>query len=1004
MASSAAMAGPFGHHPSFAAGIGAASRMSPADTLSGLLSSVLATSAAPSGLTLPEVRAWKNIPDCIREGFLSLSTFASQLSQATQTLAVALQHKANAAEVAESVSSRASNEQLTELSRFVQKEVLGRMDGPCGAHASSQKGLVQLGTRTAALESVVSAQDALIQHLQRELADAKAARAREADTVSAATKSFIEDAIRRAVEPLAQRREVDEALRGKADVAAMQLIVRDLHTLDGEIAGRTTREEVSTLIDERSTAAVEAASASIRAAAHTAADGCLRAVAEVRRAVEGKIGRDDLDTAVARAVAASAAAEPGAAGRGRRESSGPSLDGGTSLGVPFAPNAALGHGGSRSRSSSLGGGGGIGGPRYAPLPPQPPPQAAGGRGYGLPSQATAAGGHGAAAGDSTMLSSAASAAPTSTAGEPLTAATLRSRLAAVSATFDAKLERMRREVLEESRAAADAATASLTEAINKKAGKADVAKALDGKADRIAVEAALEGKAESSDVAASLRKKADAAEVAALKRAVVDVAAAAAAQRAVPPHARSSAGASGAGAGAGGQRLVPPASLLHGSPAVASPAPAGSDAADVALRRAIAALEAANDADASAAAVDASRRESEVAARAAAAVASATSASDAAAAANRAASAAAAAAGDASRRADAAATSAAGASAAAASCAASITELEGRIAAVEDEMTRLSRGGVAGAARNEALTHDVGLLSADMAALRSAQSRLEDAVAVAVTAAATADAARQHAQAQQLRSPAAASSTALVAAAPGAGSAPTPGTQVAPAPSTAPNPSPGPSPGVAGIGGRWVWKARALDEETQSVLWDVEAVAPPSETLLWGGSAAAAAFLRLAGSAAAGGSPAGAAGSELAATLPAALVPLAQDAAAASAVGRLRRCDVLAWRPGLYRISLGFFAATPPAISILVNGRPALSTAPHERVLLSAPEDADGAEGASDENEAILLGPAVLHKHPAGSVAGVSMMQFLALPARAVVSVLHDGAVRGQGFIELAKL
>jgi len=47
----------------------------------------------------------------------------------------------------------------------------------------------------------------------------------------------------------------------------------------------------------------------------------------------------------------------------------------------------------------------------------------------------------------------------------------------------------------------------------------------------------------------------------------------------------------------------------------------------------------------------------------------------------------------------------------------------------------------------------------------------------------------------------------------------------------------------------------------------------------------------------------------------------------------------------------------------------------------------------------------VLHlTHPAGAVAGVGLTQFLALPARATVAVLYDGGLRGQGFLELAKL
>jgi hypothetical protein len=145
-------------------------------------------------------------------------------------------------------------------------------------------------------------------------------------------------------------------------------------------------------------------------------------------------------------------------------------------------------------------------------------------------------------------------------------------------------------------------------------------------------------------------------------------------------------------------------------------------------------------------------------------------------------------------------------------------------------------------------------------------------------------------------------------------------------------------------------------------------------------------------------------------------------------------------RAGLYRVALGFFASSPQSVTLCVNGAPAVTTASAVAAapaLQSAAADANvtydsllqtsaitatpqsklaGSGIASDASPAstatataappqtLINGAAQLHAHPVGSVAGLSLIHFLALPANARLSLRFRGAVRGQGFLEVTKL
>jgi hypothetical protein len=809
------------------------------------------------------VRRWKNIPDPVRDAFVAMAAFCTQLAQATQTASVALQKKADATFVSEALAARASNEQLTELARFVQKDVMGRLDGPCAGHGTLQKTQMQLSSRMGALEAVVSAQDTLIQHLQRELHEVQKARAREGEAVSAAVRAHVEAALAQATAPLAAAQgRLEAALRAKAEMGGLELVVRDLHKLDAGLQARPTREEAAGIAEERASAAAAAATTSLRLSTQQTVDGCLHSINELRRAVESS----------------------GAGGGGEAGSPAP---GGSSV------------------SAASGPGGGFSGAAW------------------------------------------------------------KTKLAAVTAAFEGKLQASRGAVVEEAVRAVEGRLGEVVEALNKKAYKSDVAKALAGKADAADVEALLAGLAERGETAAALKRKADASELVAVKRALTDLGAAVLARSPAAP-------------GTGGS---------GGSAAGAAAAVQASSAAATALRDEIASL----------------RRQVEaLEGRLAVALSSPALAAGT---------------GGSSRFGG----DLLGASGAAAPDAAKAGEL---VQGLREELqAQLQRH----ASSTHLLQRHVSQLQGDVAEVRGRQSRLRDELegvaaqlakrttdTTDMPAADVADsegsspAARKHPHASGVQSQP---------------SVPSKIRQPPPLEAAAGPPLPLAVP-PSGVHGRWVWKSRCLDEATGSVLWDVEALNSAAEVLRWGGADSQ----HLAAASAAGGDDSTAAAGATAA-----------DPSLAAQVGGLRRSDVLAVRPGLYRVEFGFFAAQPPTLTILVNGHPAVSTAPQEAVLIAGPDgeesagaaDTSALQGSGDAGEgavlkgtppggrrlgdrtdtpssapttAVLVGAAVLHRHPAGSVAGVSLVQFLALPARAVVSLIHDGPVRGQGFLELAKL
>jgi hypothetical protein len=148
--------------------------------------------------------------------------------------------------------------------------------------------------------------------------------------------------------------------------------------------------------------------------------------------------------------------------------------------------------------------------------------------------------------------------------------------------------------------------------------------------------------------------------------------------------------------------------------------------------------------------------------------------------------------------------------------------------------------------------------------------------------------------------------------------------------------------------GRWIWSSgRTLPD--RAVPWNIECINTATDNLLW-----------------------------------------KQDAP-----------DITTVMPGLYELTLGFFAETDPDLQLLVNGEPVLfnsaatthhhqhSARPHKALAGVLPLAKRGLQRA---------------RHSAGNVTGYTAIDFVALPARARITLLFQGEMGAQGFFGLRKL
>jgi len=92
--------------------------------------------------------------------------------------------------------------------------------------------------------------------------------------------------------------------------------------------------------------------------------------------------------------------------------------------------------------------------------------------------------------------------------------------------------------------------------------------------------------------------------------------------------------------------------------------------------------------------------------------------------------------------------------------------------------------------------------------------------------------------------------------------------------------------------------------------------------------------------------------------------------------------------PGLYEVNFGVFTAKRPQVQLLVNGEPVLSAV-------------NSSTYAVHHSSGRLASTAM---HSAGNVTGLSLIDFLSLPANAKIAISFEREEKGTGFLCLKKL
>jgi hypothetical protein len=100
------------------------------------------------------------------------------------------------------------------------------------------------------------------------------------------------------------------------------------------------------------------------------------------------------------------------------------------------------------------------------------------------------------------------------------------------------------------------------------------------------------------------------------------------------------------------------------------------------------------------------------------------------------------------------------------------------------------------------------------------------------------------------------------------------------------------------------------------------------------------------------------------------------------------KTSVIAVAPGLYELSFGFYSKKQPIVQIHLNGEPLMRVNKPQYV-----------NDMGKENRISNVG-----KHSAGNVTGLTLLDFIALPARARLSLTFTGEGHGEGFFSLRKL
>ena len=107
---------------------------------------------------------------------------------------------------------------------------------------------------------------------------------------------------------------------------------------------------------------------------------------------------------------------------------------------------------------------------------------------------------------------------------------------------------------------------------------------------------------------------------------------------------------------------------------------------------------------------------------------------------------------------------------------------------------------------------------------------------------------------------------------------------------------------------------------------------------------------------------------------------------------------ILTVAPGLYEITFGFYSAKKPTVQVLVNGETILSAVNSSSYVIHH------SSGKFKGGAAVASGAGSIGKQHNGNLTGLTLIDFIALPAKARVSLSYSGEPGAEGFFGLRKL
>ena len=105
----------------------------------------------------------------------------------------------------------------------------------------------------------------------------------------------------------------------------------------------------------------------------------------------------------------------------------------------------------------------------------------------------------------------------------------------------------------------------------------------------------------------------------------------------------------------------------------------------------------------------------------------------------------------------------------------------------------------------------------------------------------------------------------------------------------------------------------------------------------------------------------------------------------------------------MYQIQFGFYSRKMPVVRVFINGEVIFTVKNNgfsaANAIFEQTDSSKGKENHFDGNSLSLL-----NKHSAGNVTGLTLNEFIALPARARVTLCFEGESAGEGFVCIHKL